>query len=147
MFKLAENLFIRAHTRTIETERLRRDLRNAGIKTVVCVAPRNDPRFYGANSGFDVAYRHVPFSDSSFIPEHLLTPLVKSLAEEVKAGRAVMIHCNAGRNRSALVAALVLVQLGMNAYSTVKHIRKIRPRALANPAFSRYLESGSVWTQ
>jgi protein-tyrosine phosphatase len=45
-----------------------------------------------------------------------------------------------GFNRSALVAGLILVHLGMSGAEAVAHLRRCRPGALFNEVFARYLE-------
>jgi hypothetical protein len=53
-----------------------------------------------------------------------------------KAGKRVLIRCQAGLNRSSLVAALVLVRDGVEPGEAIAKIRRTRsPRALFNPKF------------
>jgi protein-tyrosine phosphatase len=46
-----------------------------------------------------------------------------------------------GYNRSALVAGLILVELGMTGPEAVARLRTRRPGALYNPIFAEHLES------
>lgn len=51
-----------------------------------------------------------------------------------------LVHCQAGLNRSSLVAARVLMLSGMNASEAIAHLRKTRSAAcLCNPSFERHL--------
>lgn len=46
-----------------------------------------------------------------------------------------------GFNRSALMAGLILVELGMDGPSVVERLRERRPGALFNEVFAAYLAS------
>lgn len=66
---------------------------------------------------------------------HALATLVR---EAVEARRKVLVRCHAGMNRSSLVAALALIQMGRTPQSAIELIRLNRTRfALFNP---RYVE-------
>jgi len=53
----------------------------------------------------------------------------------------VLSHCGMGFNRSALVAGLILHELGMPGPEVVARLRDRRPGALFNETFAAYLES------
>lgn len=54
----------------------------------------------------------------------------------------VLVHCQAGLNRSSLVAGRALVLGGMEGWQAVKTLRDKRsPACLCNPAFERWLKS------
>jgi protein-tyrosine phosphatase len=46
-----------------------------------------------------------------------------------------------GYNRSALVAGLILIELGMPGTAAIARCRERRPGALFNPMFAAFLES------
>ena len=52
----------------------------------------------------------------------------------------VLSHCGMGFNRSALVAGLILNELGMSGKNVVARLRERRPGALFNSTFAEYLE-------
>jgi protein-tyrosine phosphatase len=61
----------------------------------------------------------------------------------------VLVHCQAGLNRSGVVVARALMADGMSAVEAVSLIRERRsPACLCNPAFERWLstvdQSGSL---
>jgi hypothetical protein len=57
-----------------------------------------------------------------------------------KDGKRVLIHCQAGLNRSGLVSALVLMGDGYSADDAITLLREKRcPMVLCNAAFERYL--------
>jgi predicted protein tyrosine phosphatase len=69
---------------------------------------------------------------------HAVARLAASLIGE---GHRVLSHCGMGFNRSALMAGLILVELGMPGTQAVARLRERRPGALFNPGFAQFLES------
>ncbi|MFB9684827.1 hypothetical protein [Amycolatopsis plumensis] len=64
-------------------------------------------------------------------------------AEAVRAGRLTLVRCHTGLNRSGLVGAQALVELGLGVPAAIDRVRQRRsPRALHNRLFVQYLESG-----
>ncbi len=59
----------------------------------------------------------------------------------IRGGHRVLSHCGMGYNRSALVAALILVELGMPGPEAVARCRERRPGALYNPMFAEFIEA------
>jgi hypothetical protein len=64
-------------------------------------------------------------------------------AEAVRAGRPTLVRCHAGLNRSGLVVAQTLVELGLGVPAAIALVRQRRsPWALHNELFVQYLETG-----
>jgi hypothetical protein len=65
------------------------------------------------------------------------------LTRLIASGKKVLIHCQAGLNRSSLLAALVLMRVqGLNGPQAMARIRERRsPDALCNTTFAAFLES------
>lgn len=84
-------------------------------------------------------HTHMPVPDGKGMPQGLLD-LAMELAHELEAQPgAVLIQCHAGANRSALLAGLVMKQLGYS--DVVATIRAARgATALNNLNFAEYLE-------
>lgn len=59
----------------------------------------------------------------------------------VRKNHCVLSHCGMGFNRSALVAGVILNQLGMPGSEAVQRLRERRPGALFNDCFAAYLQS------
>jgi len=59
----------------------------------------------------------------------------------VRDGHRVLSHCGMGYNRSALVAGLILMELGMSGADAVARLRERRPGALFNDRFAAFLEA------
>jgi protein-tyrosine phosphatase len=69
-----------------------------------------------------------------------LHQVVQAAHEDWKAGRKVLIRCQAGLNRSGLVTALVLARDGMPIDEAMELLRQRRsPAALYNPDFVDWL--------
>lgn len=77
-----------------------------------------------------------PTEDTSLVDE-----LVPRIVEALEEGGNVLIHCQAGINRSNLTAALVLREWkGLTSQQAVAMLREKRsPLVLANAGFERYL--------
>lgn len=94
--------------------------------------------------GPDVGVDHLYYS----IPDGVLEPgdaveleaIAERVAEAVRAGRRVLVRCQAGLNRSGLVTALTLIRLGHATNEAIDLIRERRsPDALFNGHFVAYL--------
>jgi protein-tyrosine phosphatase len=84
-------------------------------------------------------YVYFPFRDEDVPTLHKLHAVAKLGASLVAAGERVLIHCQMGLNRSALVAGLVLVYSGLSGADAVARLQLRRPGALYNEAFAEYL--------
>ena len=60
-------------------------------------------------------------------------------ASLVRDGHRALSHCGMGYNRSALVAGLILMELGMSGADAVARLRERRPGALFNDRFAAFL--------
>jgi len=56
-------------------------------------------------------------------------------------GSRVLVTCALGRNRSGLVNALALMELGHSAEASMAAVRKARPNAIDNPHFEHLLRA------
>ncbi|MGW6459093.1 protein-tyrosine phosphatase family protein [Streptomyces sp. NPDC055078] len=64
-------------------------------------------------------------------------------ADAVRRGRTVLVRCHSGYNRSGLLAAQTLIELGHGAAEAIDRIRVRRsPWALHNRTFEQYLLTG-----
>jgi protein-tyrosine phosphatase len=58
-------------------------------------------------------FDRYPIEDLGVPDHHEVRPLIDDLADRLRQGRYVSIHCRAGIGRSSLVAAAVLIRLGV----------------------------------
>jgi hypothetical protein len=91
-------------------------------------------------------YVYFPFDDDdqvlpSMVKLHAIARLAATLIRE---GHAVLSHCGMGYNRSAFVAGLILIELGMSGNDAVARLRERRPGALFNDGFASYLMGRSA---
>ena len=92
----------------------------------------------------DVRHLVEVIPDGELNPGELakLRTLAETAVNVANTGRQVLIRCQAGLNRSGLVAGMALMRLGYTADEAVAHIRARRGRwALFNPFFVNYLRA------
>jgi protein-tyrosine phosphatase len=100
---------------------------------------------YGHANGADWGVKELrfPFYDgdmSDFDPETDLWLLVVEAHADWKAGKRVLIRCQAGLNRSGLVLALTLIRDGFTPREAIDLMREQRgPDAMCNPIFESWL--------
>ena len=111
-----------------------------GIDTVIDLEGEIDHGVPTAANKF--LYVYLPIHDGSMPDLDRLHAVAKLGAELVKRGDRVLTHCGLGLNRSALMAALILMYLGMDGAAAVERCRERRPGALYNTIFADYLVSG-----
>eukprot|EP01062_Namystynia_karyoxenos_P046234 TRINITY_DN34560_c0_g1_i1.p1 TRINITY_DN34560_c0_g1~~TRINITY_DN34560_c0_g1_i1.p1 ORF type:complete len:205 (+),score=36.35 TRINITY_DN34560_c0_g1_i1:75-617(+) len=127
------------------------DLAASRVTHVVCCGDCGHPR------GDAITYHSVPGSDSQstdllshfdgaadFIASALREPPDEGAAAGGGAAqgphRWVLVHCQAGRSRSATVLAAYLIRAhGLTAEEAVAEVRRARPIAQPNPGFVRQL--------
>lgn len=86
---------------------------------------------------------HCGFEDAPLSRETFaaLESLAEAVVDEWSRGRSILITCALGLNRSALVAALAYRLLsGTTGAAAAQRVREVRPGALFNPSFARYLD-------
>ncbi|MBO1413117.1 dual specificity protein phosphatase family protein [Streptomyces sp. FH025] len=98
---------------------------------------------HGPAPGVEHLVREVP--DGPLSPGQLLA--VQEAAEltvaAVRRGRRTLVRCHSGYNRSGLVVAQALTDLGHGTDEAVRTVRERRsPWALNNPVFVEYLNTG-----
>ena len=113
---------------------------STGVRTVVGLAPRaENPALRELATAGTIEYMHWPIPDGKIhgpVANRLLL-LAAALARRV----GVAVHCRAGRNRSGLLAALIVRErLGLTGHDAMELVRERRPRALANDDFAAWLE-------
>ena len=86
-----------------------------------------------------VLYIYYPIYDEDLPDLHKLHAVARLGASLIEAGHKVLSHCGMGFNRSALVAGLILVRLGLTGEEAFLLLRRKRPGALFNDIFAKYL--------
>lgn len=117
-----------------------------GMDVVVNLSQYPDD-FWKTLPGWDGLYLWWPIDDAD-IPDPNQLATVTALVQTalVRGTRthtsgSVLVHCDAGVNRSGLVCALVASRvLGTSGAEAVALVRQKRPGSLTNPAFVAFLE-------
>jgi protein-tyrosine phosphatase len=86
-----------------------------------------------------VLYLYYPIFDEELPDLDKLKAVARLGATLVDAGHKVLSHCGMGFNRSALVAGLILVHLGLSGEEAFQLLRRKRPGSLFNEVFANYL--------
>lgn len=93
----------------------------------------------------NVEHHVVPIPDDWLTADEIdrVQRIALTAADAVRAGRKVLVRCYSGYNRSGLVAAQALIELGHDAEGAIDRVRLRRsPWALHNAAFEQYLLTG-----
>tara|TARA_R110002153_G_scaffold132597_2_gene281652 strand:- start:19578 stop:19988 length:411 start_codon:yes stop_codon:yes gene_type:complete len=117
-------------------------LEESGADAVICCVKKgSDQEVQDALSG----YVQYSIPDGVRFDTELFTIALGALIHWYEQGRTIIVHCHAGRNRSCTLAALFLIhKCGWDGGDAVDYIRKLRPRAIANPVFEERLRAGGI---
>jgi protein-tyrosine phosphatase len=88
-----------------------------------------------------VLYIYFPIDDAELPDLTRLHAVAQLGAQLVSQGHKVLAHYALGCNRSALMAGLILIYLGMAGEDAVDLIRRRRAGALFNETFALYLRT------
>ena len=116
-------------------------VRRQGVDTVVDLA---DADAYPPAEQIDgLTYLKCPLVDGGAVPDPSLTLRLAALvAGLVRDGHRALVHCTFGRNRSGLLATLVVRDLlGLTGADALAHVRERRDGAVNNDAFAQWLRS------
>jgi protein-tyrosine phosphatase len=108
------------------------EAQRAGLALVVCLTPRQEiaelsPRYHGAVAQGTVPFRwlHLPLPNFG-VPEdpQSFRGAIARIADELRGGEAVMLHCAAGLGRTGTAAACVLKALGVPQMEALERVRE-----------------------
>ncbi len=84
-----------------------------------------------------MAWRHLPIADYS-IPtegfEQQWTTHGAEIRTLLRAGTDVLVHCKGGLGRAGMMAARLLVELGMAPDEAIRSVRRVRKGAIETPS-------------
>ena len=112
-------------------------LRRAKVDTIVDMDGDIDKGV--PQSPNEILYVYYPILDEELPDCDKLQAVGRLVAELARTGHVVLVHCRMGFNRSNLVIATALTYLGMSGAQALAHLQKIRPGALYNENFARYV--------
>ena len=61
------------------------------------------------------------------------------IAELLAADKAVAIHCKGGSGRTGLIAARILIDLGIDPSEAISLVQALRPKAIQHPAHAGWI--------
>lgn len=108
------------------------EAQRAGLGTVVCLAPRPElaelsPEYHAAlaRGGLPFRWMNVPMRNFG-LPEDPagFRRDIASLAQDVRRGEVVLLHCAAGLGRTGTAAACLLKALGVDAEEALERVRQ-----------------------
>ncbi|XMN05130.1 protein phosphatase [Streptomyces griseobrunneus] len=98
---------------------------------------------HGPHPGVDHLISEIPDGPLTAEQLHSVQQLAVTAAEAVRNDRTVLVRCHSGYNRSGLVVAQTLIELGQDPATAIELIRQSRsPWALNNQTFEQYLSTG-----
>jgi hypothetical protein len=134
-WQISPNLWVRGMLTPRPLQERLEMLHFTGVGTLVCCVATADDELRRAWTG---EYVHYPMSDGRALRPDL-ERFARGLSERAQHS-PVMIHCRAGRNRSGLLAALVLRELeGISGQEALERVQAARPKSLYNQHFCAYL--------
>ena len=88
-------------------------------------------------------YIYFPIDDDNEkLPNMIkLRAIARLGATRIAEGHRVLSHCGMGFNRSAFVAGLIMIEMGMSGPEVVARLRERRPGALFNDGFADCLHA------
>ena len=116
-------------------------VRASRIDAVIDVADPDAHPPAGATDG--LIYLKSPLVDGSDLPDPALTLRLAALvAGLIEDGKRVLVHCTFGRNRSGLLASLVVREvLGVSGAEAVGYVQERRDGTVNNTDFAAWLRS------
>jgi hypothetical protein len=107
---------------------------------VVSLFTRED---HGPHPRVEHLVNEIPDAPLTAAQIHSVQQLAATVAEAVRNDRTVLVRCRHGYNRSGLVTAQALIELGQDAPAAIDTLRRRRsPWALYNRVFEQYLTIG-----
>jgi protein-tyrosine phosphatase len=108
------------------------DARERGIARVVCLTPRHEaaslsPAYHAAigEGTLPFAWQSLPMRDLGLAEQaQQFRDGIAQLAQAVRAGDAVMLHCAAGIGRTGTAAACLLKHLGVPTGLALQRVRE-----------------------
>ncbi len=130
-----------------------KSLRADGLDVLVSMLQTNEAIRLGLASEANVAaeeglaFHNLPTDDFGVpVSFKAAGALIDTVAADVDVGRAVGVHCFAGRGRSPLFACCVLVRLGMDPEAAIEAVSTARGRRIPETdAQHQWIFDFSAW--
>ena len=87
--------------------------------------------------GRGIEWRHLPIADYSVptqVFEQQWATQGREIREMLRNGDDLLVHCKGGLGRAGMIAARLLVELGMDADEAIHSVRRVRKGAIETPS-------------
>ena len=136
-YEVADHLFISGHPDHA------RDFLEKGVDAVIDLEGDVDSSVPEEESQRDTTmYVYWPIKDEEEMPdEEAVRSLAVFAAHLIGQGKEVLVHCRSGHNRSGMVCARTLIEMGWSAEDAIAAVREGRSdgKALTNETFVDWL--------
>jgi atypical dual specificity phosphatase len=118
-----------------------------GVRSIITVREVSLPsRWF---DGGDIDYLHLTVEDYGAPTMEVLDETVDYIDEKIRTGKAVLVHCAAGKGRTgAVLAAYLIKKENLSAEQAIEKIRLMRPGSVqsitqetALSMYEKYLET------
>jgi ADP-ribosyl-[dinitrogen reductase] hydrolase len=92
-----------------------------------------------------IEWVHLPIIDGGVPSPHFKRRwqrVAPALRERLVHGERLLVHCKGGLGRTGMIAAMLLVELGIDAEEAIGIVRVARPGAIENQGQEDYLRRG-----
>jgi ADP-ribosyl-[dinitrogen reductase] hydrolase len=89
-----------------------------------------------------MSWFHLPIVDASTPTaefERQWNAAGAELRTLLRNGRDVLVHCRGGLGRAGMIAARLLVELGVEPATAIRQVRAVRPHAIETPQQEKYV--------
>jgi len=139
----AGRLFVMPRPPSHEIELIVDSLRQRDVGKIVCLLPSSEIDELGLVNERDLCavkgidFVHFPIVDFGLPEGRTFARLAATLAEDLRQGLSIAIHCRAGIGRTGLLSGCVLKELGYGAADAIAMISKARGVAIPDTAEQR----------
>lgn len=120
-------------------------LAEQNFKVVIDLRETEDSKYQSFLRNHGVEYFNFQIPDRYGAPPNTLAQIVALINEKVGQNLKVLVHCNLGRGRSALVIAAYLVSRGMTLEEALKTVKKGRSVTYLNRRQMQSLTEFAEW--
>ena len=113
-------------------------------ETELAALPAGDPRAEARRQGLESLWFPIVDGAAPSAPGEA-APVVEQVVSRLGAGQVVVVHCLGGLGRSGLLAACVLVRLGVDVAEAMARVRAARPGAIQTAVQERFIARYATW--
>lgn len=148
-FKLYEilpgKLYQRGNFRKLSLLEKDETLKAHHIDVIVSLAGKFDQDLKKLDEMYHIKYYYYHMTDGKNFSDDVKSDLLriaKNVADDIRSGKSVIVHCKRGRNRSGLLNALIVREIkGISGEAALNWIWEHRPNSISNQLFQNFLKS------